>query len=44
MTADMTEIMDRRSGRRPTRSIRSQGMKLAMRNHVWRNPDMSALR
>jgi hypothetical protein len=38
----MTEIQERRSGRRPIRSMRNQGMKDAMKNHVCRNPDISA--
>ena len=32
------------SGRRPTRSIRAQGMKLATKNQSWRNPDINAER
>lgn len=35
---------NRRSGRRPMRSRRSQGMKEAAKNQVWRKPDMRAER
>ena len=36
----MSEIMDSSRGRRPMRSMRSQGMKLATKNQVCRKPDM----
>ena len=42
ITAAMTDIILSSNGRRPTRSMRSQGMKLAIKNQVWRKPDMSA--
>jgi hypothetical protein len=32
--------MDKSNGRRPTRSMRSQGMKLATKNQVCRKPAM----
>lgn len=44
MTHDMSVIMERRRGRRPILSMRNQGMKEATKNHVCRNPDMSAER
>ena len=42
MTAAMTLIIERRSGRRPMRSIRNQGINDAMKNHVCRKPDIRA--
>ena len=44
MTHAMTAIMESSRGRRPMRSIRSQGMKEARKNHVCRKPDMRAER
>ena len=40
MLQAMSEIMESRSGRRPTWSIRYQGVKLATKSQVCRKPDM----
>ena len=40
MMQAMSDIMDNSNGRRPIRSMRSQGMKLARKNQVWRAPPM----
>ena len=40
MMQAISDIMDSSNGRRPMRSIKSQGMKLATKNQVCRKPDM----
>lgn len=40
MIQAMSDIIDNSNGRRPTRSMRNHGMKLATKNQVCKKPDM----